>query len=110
MTSRFKIVSNPIKGLHILFPENQAVMDAYRSACLYHGAKLKPCTVQDYFDCGIISGELAQQKLLAIFNAAPQSAQILALKQVGSQFRKEAIAHKQTIHLERKDPSRRKQK
>jgi|ERR1035437_7528237 hypothetical protein len=110
MNRRFKIVSNPIKGLRPLFPGNQAVMDAYRSVCLYHGTQLKPITVQDYFDCGIISGELAQEKLLAVFNAAPQSAQILALKQVGSQFRQEAIAHKQTIHPERKKPSRRKQK
>jgi hypothetical protein len=96
MNRRFKIVSNPTKGLRILFPENQAVMDAYREACV-DGDKIKPITVEDYFACGILAGEQARKKLLAILNAVPKTTRVLKLKQVEQQFKEQAVAHKQAL-------------
>ena len=109
MNRRFRIVPNPIKGPRILFPENQAVMDAYREACVDED-KLKESTVEDYFICGILAGEPARKKLLAILNAVPKSTQLLKLKQVGRIFREQAVAHKQAVLPKRKKPSRRKPK
>jgi hypothetical protein len=103
MNRRIKEVHKPIRGLR------DPVMDAYREAYVDHATKLKPITVEDYFCCGIITGEQAQEKLLAIFNAVPNSLQLLKLEQAGLQFRRQAIAHKQAMKAKR-EPSRRKQK
>ena len=104
MNRRIKGVHKPIRGLR------DPVMDAYREAYVDQGSKLKPSTVKDYFGCGIISGVPAQEKLLAILNAVPDSSQLPKLEQVGLQFREQAIAHKQVVEPKRKKPSRRKPK
>jgi hypothetical protein len=84
------------------------VLTAYIETCKHikaeggNGGKLKPVTVQDYFDSGLIRDD-ACSKLITIFNAVRETRQLTDLKKVGLQFAQEAAALKQKKHPERKN-------
>jgi hypothetical protein len=86
------------------------ILKAYLAVCQLNNGKLKPDTVRDYYENGLIRDD-AEKKLIAIFNADAERAghdPIRELRKIDLRFAEEAVAHKQKLHPQRKKQPRSK--